>query len=116
VTILGLPVQAKSPAPRHFRPIDYVSVKGKRQPVLIYELLGEQGAAEAGSNELAAAHGEALEHYRRQNWEEAIRLFERVLALRADDPPARRMIARCRAYQATPPGPEWDGVYRLDSK
>ena len=98
------------------RPIDYVSVKGKRRPVLIYELLGPKGEAEAGSSELAAVQGEALARYRQQDWEEAIRLFERVLALRADDPPARLMIARCRAYQASPPGPEWDGVYRLDSK
>ena len=92
------------------RPIDFVAVKGKRQPVLIYELLGLR--PNAAGEELAALHGEALAAYRARDWARAVELFERVRAQRPDDGPAGLLIARCLAYQADPPGPNWDGVHR----
>ncbi len=98
------------------RPIDWVSVKGKTTAVLVYELLGLKGEAGGADEQLAEAFGEALASYRRQEWAEAVRRFERAFTFRPDDLPAQRMIARCLAYQAEPPGPNWDGVHRLDTK
>lgn len=41
--------------------------------------------------------------------------YERLLALR-DDPPSRVLLARCRAWVASPPANDWDGSYRLEAK
>jgi len=98
------------------RPLDYVSVKGKTRAVLIFELLGLKGEAGKVVEDLAELSARALACYREQRWAEAIALFEQVMQLRPEDGPARSMIVRCRAYQATPPPPGWDGVHHMESK
>jgi adenylate cyclase len=98
------------------RPIDWVSVKGKATPTLVYELLG---LAEDGTDEMkliAALHLSGLEHYRHREWSTAIAEFEEILRLRANDGPATELLARCREFQQVPPGPDWDGRHRMISK
>jgi adenylate cyclase len=98
------------------RPLDYVSVKGKRQPILIYEVVDFRANATDDVEAMIETHRQALEHYRHQNWSAAISLFEKVLAVKPNDRPALLMIDRCRLYQTNPPGHEWDGVHRFETK
>jgi adenylate cyclase len=98
------------------RPVDWVSVKGKTEVVLVYELLGLRDETEQADRELAELYTQALRRYRQREWTEAIRLFEQVLQIRAEDGPARQMLARCRYYQGNAPGEAWDGVHRMESK
>jgi adenylate cyclase len=98
------------------RPLDWVSVKGKTEAVLVYELLGLKGEVDKESEDLADLYARALALYRRQDWDAALGLFEEVVRLRADDGPARQMIARCHSYRAQPPGESWNGVHRMESK
>jgi adenylate cyclase len=98
------------------RPVDYVSVKGKRIPVVIYEPLDLRAAGNTGAEALAELFGQALQHYRQQDWSAAIKLLAEVVRVRPDDPPAHLLLSRCRAYQATPPAPDWDGVYHQAAK
>jgi adenylate cyclase len=97
------------------RALDVVRVKGKREPVTIFELLGRAPAAP----ELTAfleRFGWALSAYRAQRWDEAILRFREADALRGGDPVARAWVARCEAMRREPPGPEWDGVFELETK
>ena len=98
------------------RPIDWVSVKGKSEAILVYELLGLKNDVGAAAEELIVLYSRGLSHYRRREWVEAVHCFEQVLILRADDRPAGRMIERCRGYQAQPPGEDWKGIHRMDTK
>jgi adenylate cyclase len=98
------------------RPLDWVSVKGKSAAILVYELLGLAGEVEEGCDALVKLYTRALDLYRQQQWAGAVALFEQVLQAHPDDQPARHMIARCQAYQATPPAPAWDGVHHMLSK
>jgi adenylate cyclase len=98
------------------RPLDWVSVKGKKQAFLAYELLGMRGEVEPDAAEMIGLYAEALEHYRQQDWDRAIKLFGQVIRLRPEDMPSQRMIARCRAYQEKPPDEAWNGVHRLSEK
>lgn len=97
------------------RPLDVVSVKGKSQPVLVYELL-DKDASDAQLVELAQRHTLAWQQYRAQDWEAAIKGFEQVLVLKPDDAPAQLALHRCREYQKNPPGRNWDGVLRMETK
>src|SRR5262249_53486556 len=85
------------------RPIDWVSVKGKSEAVLVYELLGLRKEVSVALDPLVEGYTLALNHYRKQDWTRAIGLFGDVLALRPGDPAAREMIARCRRYLVEPP-------------
>jgi len=99
------------------REVDQVRVKGREQPVRIYELLGNSGDSlpremEESLNYFAAG----LEAYRQQAWQEALALFKRSLAILPEDGPSRLMAERCRIYQETPPPTDWDGVFTMTTK
>jgi len=98
------------------RPLDWVSVKGRAQGVLVYEMLGVPGSARPETGDSIQHYTQALHSYRQRKWDEAIDLFESVLQLRSDDGPSVEMISRCRGYLRTPPGEDWDGVHRMTLK
>jgi adenylate cyclase len=98
------------------RPIDWVSVKGKTEAVLIYDLLGLKGEVPKAFEEWAALHAAALRHYQAQEWPQAIALLEQVLQFRSQDGPARELLARCQKFQDDPPGEGWDGVHSMSCK
>jgi adenylate cyclase len=98
------------------RPLDLVSVKGKKQAFLAYELLGVRGAVAADVEEMVHSYAAALDRYRARDWDEAIRYFGDVLRLRPDDVPSRNMISRCRCYKDKAPPVEWDAINRLSEK
>jgi adenylate cyclase len=98
------------------RPLDYVAVQGRRLPVLIYELLGLKTDEAGDRGTIISLSAQGLECYRRRDWSGAIAHFEELLRHRPGDPPALLLIQRCRSYQAKEPGPDWDGVHRMEHK
>lgn len=87
------------------RPIDLVAVKGKTQPVNIFELL------EADKRPLATAFTAALELYRSRRWDDARTAFEAI-----GDKASHVYAERCDLMKQNDPGPDWDGVYVAISK
>jgi adenylate cyclase len=97
------------------REIDRVRVKGKREPVQIYELLAEAPA----TPELAAfieAFDWGISAYQAQRWEEAIGRFREAIRLHGGDATSDIYITRCETMRKEPPGPQWDGVYEMHTK
>ena len=98
------------------RPVDWVAVKGKKEAVLVYELLGLRVEANKQFEELANTAMAALLCYRDRDWKGAIDLFGAILESHPNDGPARLLASRCRAYQVAPPPAGWDGVHRMEGK
>ena len=99
------------------REVDRVIVKGKTQPVGVYEVL-DFHADETFPN-LAEALGhfrEGLAQYRAQRWDDAIATFETALRLNENDLLPKMYVARCEQLRETPPGDDWDGVWTMTSK
>jgi adenylate cyclase len=97
------------------RELDYTRVKGKLQPVSIYELLAV--ASEAPRyDDLLAQFAAALAAYRRCDWDEAIECFEALLARYPDDGPAHELLKRSHEYRSEGPAAGWDGVYVMRTK
>ena len=97
------------------RELDLVRVKGKREPVHIYELL----ALAPATPELAAFVERfrwGISAYKAQRWDEAIARFREADELRGGDPTSRTYVERCEAMCREPPGPEWDGVFEMKTK
>jgi adenylate cyclase len=93
-----------------------VRVLGRRQAVRIYELIAAAGAPIDPDHEQALrTYAEALEAYRKGAWTEALKLFQQVQTLRADDGPSRVLAQRCREFEAHPPE-TWDGVFAQQFK
>ena len=98
------------------RPIDLVTVAGRAEPVLVYELIGLVGEVEPAVEELGRRYAEALRAYQGRRWTEAIAALEGLATRWPDDGPTRVLLARCQDCLATPPGLEWDAVNRMATK
>ena len=96
------------------RELDLVQVKGRGQPVAIYELVGSSSSE--GSSAWLAAFAAGLQEYRNREWDQASQAFREVLHLQPEDRPAQVFLERCRVFAATPPPPDWQGVFILESK
>jgi adenylate cyclase len=53
-----------------------------------------------------------LGEYKQREWDKAVAGFEKL----ADDLVSKMYIKRCVEMKANPPGPEWDGVYKMTTK
>jgi adenylate cyclase len=94
-----------------FRYLDLVAVKGKREPVAIYELLSPAGTLPPEREALLAAFTAGLEAYRALDWAAAANQFGRALAIDPADGPSRLYLQRTTEYASAPPPPAWDGVF-----
>jgi adenylate cyclase len=97
------------------RELDWVRVKGKKQPVGIYELLADK-KDENKWNDLIAGFGAALALYREARWDEGIAAFQKVLEIRPEDEASKIYIERCRHLKELPPALPWDGVFTMTKK
>ena len=98
----------------HFltRPLDKVAVKGRKQGMMVYELVAERQREISTGLAWVTSYEEGLGHYFEMNWKEAIHSFETVQRTKPDDVATGIMIERCSQYLESPPGDGWDGIFR----
>lgn len=89
-----------------FRRIDRVAVKGKREGVEIFELLARRGP-DVVVPPFVARYEAALDAHFERRFADALA----ILSENAGDEPSERLGARCRAYLADPPPPDWSGIH-----
>ena len=98
------------------RELDTVRVKGKKEAVTMYELIG-CGTPDQELQTFLDTFHEALEAYKHRQWSQAMTVFFEVIHLRPDDRPCCSMyINRCEKYARIPPPKDWDGVFEMISK
>jgi adenylate cyclase len=97
--------------------LDLVEVKGKRQPVAVYELIGrlEDHALVERYRPILDPYRQAIALYQAREFGAAGQLFGIALSAAGDglpDQPSCLYAARCTAYAQSPPERGWDGVHR----
>lgn len=97
------------------RELDSVRVKGRLQPVRIFELMAPSSNSDDLRKVVEYWHV-GLRAYRERRWEDAIAAYRVVLTLRPGDGPSLLFIDRCESLQANPPPPDWDAVTKMDEK
>jgi adenylate cyclase len=97
------------------RELDWIRVKGKQEPVAIFELMGEAGSLQDARREVRARFASGLAAYRAAQWTDAARHFAAALEIDPADRPSLTFAARCRDYTAAPPA-HWDGVHVMHDK
>ncbi len=93
--------------------LDLIAVKGRREAVRIYGLLGAREMAESEEfNVLSERHRQMLAEYRAQRWQAARDLIEDCAGR---DGSLEKLYDvyrdRIGQYEQDPPGSNWDGVY-----
>lgn len=97
------------------RELDKIQVKGKSQPITIYELVASV-AERARFEPLLSRFDEALAAYRTHNWRNAANKLGELLAEFPDDGPTQILLDRCIEFMEEAPDPDWNGVYVMKSK
>jgi adenylate cyclase len=98
------------------REIDALRVKGKQQPVVVYELLATTKTVVPQQRQLLTTFIQGLHHYKARDFLTAQRHFEAALKINPDDGPSQIYRQRAQDYHRSPPPGNWDGVYELHSK
>jgi adenylate cyclase len=100
--------------------LDFIMVKGKKEPEVIYAIAGREDVAQSGRfQRLRNLTIEMLACYRSRDWEGALAAIER--GRKSDDGHALSLLyrlyeARIRGYIETPPPEDWNGAYALLTK
>lgn len=105
-----------------FRDLDDIRVKGKNEPVRVFELMRPDFLKDF--NKIGAfiqRFESGREHYRAQQWNEAQKAFKDCLTERLDDYPSQLYLERCQEFAQNPPQIDkavggWDGVYNFTHK
>ena len=99
-----------------YRELDLVRVKGKNEPVAIFEPLGKPAELPAAVLDELRDWDQALALVRARQWSDAETLIGRLQAAH----PARGLYAlyleRIAVWRTQPPGEDWDGVTNFETK
>ena len=99
-----------------YRELDLVRVKGKNEPVAIFEPLGKPAdVAPAVLDELAVWDA-ALARVRAQDWDGAASAIAALHAAHPERALYALYLERIARWRAEPPGAGWDGVTTFDTK
>ena len=96
------------------RLLDLVRVRGRQEPVKIFELVGlTSDPLDESLREKLNFFEQGIRYYLDRKWDWAMNQFRQVLQIDPDDAPARLYVLRCQQLLEHPPGPAWDGVFTL---
>ena len=99
------------------RELDRVRVKGKNEPVKLYELHSKKSDVSEQVKESSQIYEEAFKLYLATNWEAAIKKFqESARARKKQDKAVDLLIDRCNYYMISPVANNWDGVFTRKHK
>jgi adenylate cyclase len=100
--------------------LDFIMVKGKKEPEVIYAIAGRADTAHSGRfQRLRNLTIEMLACYRSRDWEGALAAIQRGRL--TDEANALESLyglyeTRIRNYQRDPPPPDWNGAFALLTK
>jgi adenylate cyclase len=96
--------------------LDFLAVKGKKEPVKVHHLVGVKGKEPPGWNELFPLYQKGIDLHLERKWNPAIACFEEILLKWPEDGPSKTYLNRCFEYKENPPPENWDGSYHLTHK
>jgi adenylate cyclase len=92
-----------------------VRVKGKDEPVAIYQPLGLEGDVPQAKLDELQLWNQALKHYRGQEWDQAELKLHNLKNMAPDGGLYDEFIERIKHLRASPPGTDWDGVWKFET-
>ncbi len=98
------------------RELDSVRVKGKLEPVRIFDLIGKKGQVEDRVLEKVALFEQGLALYRKTEWDMAEKVWQKLLIHNPDDETTRIFLKRIEEFRRNPVPQGWDGVYEMKTK
>ncbi len=98
------------------RELDRARVKGRTQPVTLFEPLGPAAALSTSLRQELAEHEQALIAYRARDWAQAETRFQQLQTHHPEQPLYTLYLQRIAALRTDPPTAAWDGVFTFTEK
>ncbi|PKO71312.1 MAG: adenylate/guanylate cyclase domain-containing protein [Betaproteobacteria bacterium HGW-Betaproteobacteria-14] len=99
-----------------FREVDRVQVKGKEEPVAIYEPLGLEGDVGKAVLEEVKLWNQALRSYRAQDWDQAEVALLNLSRMAPERGLYGKYMERVAHLRKEPPEADWKGVWKFETK
>ena len=108
-----------------FRFLDRIVVKGRSQPVPVYEIVGLKESVSPTVSDCIRIFDLGMAAYLAKDWGTALAAFRQSALAEPNQPgespgvetnPSLVMIGRCEEMKLHPPGENWDGVYVMKAK
>jgi len=99
-----------------YRELDRVRVKGKDEPVGIFEPLGVAAQLDKAAHDELKLWNQALRLYRQQDWDQAELQLYNLARISPDRYLYPLYTKRIAYFRANPPGDAWDGVTTFETK
>ena len=99
-----------------FRELDLVRVKGKHEPVAIFEPVGHKNDLEKSVTSEITGYKKALMSFRAQSWDKAEMDFFNLNRSNPERYLYQVYLDRIAIYRQNPPGEDWDGVFTHKTK
>jgi adenylate cyclase len=96
--------------------LDRVRVKGKLEPVTIYEPIALYDTLTQEQQTMMRKHKEVLDLYYQREWTLALEILSNLITLFPDKKLFTIYQSRVQEYQQNPPDKNWDGVFTHLSK
>ncbi|MGE5525966.1 MAG: GAF domain-containing protein [Rhodospirillaceae bacterium] len=99
------------------REVDVVVVKGKSQPIAVYEVMDHHtDETYPGLIDALQRFREALTLYRKRRFADSAAAFRDVLAINPADKAAKLYVARCEYFGRAPPPDDWNSAWVMEEK
>jgi len=99
-----------------YRDLDLVRVKGKNEPIAIFEPIGHEDEIDEATTLELARYNQALQNFRAQNWDQAETDFFALSQIHPDRFLYQVYLNRVTHYKGHLPNDDWDGVFTHTSK
>lgn len=99
-----------------FREVDRVRVKGKEEPVAIFELIGRENEVDQAMRDELQLWALTLKAYRAAQWDQCEIQLLNLQSIAPQRHLYAEYLSRVAQMRANPPGPDWDGVTTFTTK
>lgn len=115
-TIVGQETFEKTKEAFLYKELDKVQVKGKKEPITIYQPLCLQEEASKEMKEEAEKHHKALAAYRERKWDEAEKIWQELVSLPDKEKHYTLYLEKVKEAKEAKLPDDWQGVHVLESK
>ncbi|GAB1404586.1 hypothetical protein MASR1M74_17650 [Lentimicrobium sp.] len=110
-------IKLQDPSAFNFRFLDIARVKGKKEAVYMFELIdGDPEKVKTLKIESMPLYNNAIELYKKKQFEEAEKIFSKLLLFNPDDSVALFYLNRCRSIKQKGIDEDWSGIEVFDAK
>ncbi|MBW6461140.1 MAG: hypothetical protein K0B08_11275, partial [Bacteroidales bacterium] len=110
-------IKLSDPSQYHFRFLDIVKVKGKKEAIYIFEIIDcDPENVRDLKIKTREDYNKAMQAYKKKDFKNALRIFQAIEAINPHDKTARIYLNRCINYTEKGVPEAWDGVESFDVK